>query len=83
MDETVADAAVSVLQRIQTDRARTETHLEEDWEQNIQNILREVLERPGLDSALAGAAAQLKREDLIDSCDKAAQFFTEMTSLGF
>ena len=61
----------------------TVTCQEEDWEDRIQNILNEVLERSCSEVALARAASQYQREDLVESCDKAAEFFADTTSPDF
>ena len=68
VDETVADAAASVLRRTQRNGVWTVTVQEEDLEARIQNILNDVLERPSPDVALARAASQYQREDLMGSC---------------
>ena len=83
MDETVADAASSVLRRTQRNGVWTVTVQEEDLEARIQNILNDVLERPSPDVALARAASQYEHEDLMGSCDKAAEFFADTSSLDF
>ena len=64
MDDTVADTAMIVLDRIRGNRARMEARKEDQHAQRIENILREVGARPGLDRELARAAAQYQRKTL-------------------